>query len=121
MSIKDERRRFERYPLRLPIKLTREGEELAADVINASEGGCLLLVSAPMVSGDVLEASIPLLRVPRTKLHVLRCQPADEGKYTVATCFEERAGDASAMARLSEEQGQQSEPQEPSPRGRTLH
>ncbi len=102
MSHEDERRRHQRYPLRLPVTLHRDGTQLAAHVINASEGGCLLLMSAPLAMGDVLEASIPLLGVPRTTLYVLRCQATAEGEYTVATRFEEDAGvDSASLSRLS--------------------
>lgn len=103
MSLADDRRRFQRYPLKLPLTLHRGGEALAASVINASEGGCLLLVPVPLEPGEVLEASIPLLGVPQTKLHVLRCQSAAEGEYTVATCFEAPAVDSATLARLSKE------------------
>jgi hypothetical protein len=102
VSHEDERRRHQRYPLRLPISLHRDGEQLEAHVINASEGGCLLLLSVPLEMGDVLEASIPLLGVPRTTLYVLRCQTTPEGDYTVATRFEEDAGvESTSLARLS--------------------
>jgi hypothetical protein len=114
MSLKDERRRHQRYPLKLSVTLHRGSEELAADIINASEGGCLLLVSFPLETGEVLEASIPQLMIPRTKLHVLRCQSLAEGEYSVATCFEAPMGNASTVARLSSEQ-QQAEPQQAEP------
>ena len=102
MSHEDERRRHQRYPLKLPVTLHRDGEQLAASVINASEGGCLLLMSVPLEMGDVLEASIPLMGIPRTTLYVLRCQSTADGEYTVATRFEEDSGlESASLARLS--------------------
>ncbi|ATB39682.1 hypothetical protein CYFUS_005127 [Cystobacter fuscus] len=102
MSHEDERRRHMRYPLRLPITLYRDGAQLSAHVINASEGGCLLLMSVPLEVGDVLEASIPLLGVPRTTLYVLRSQATPEGEYTVATRFDEgSAVESTTLSRLS--------------------
>jgi hypothetical protein len=106
VSHEDERRRYPRYPLQLPITLHRGGEALAADVINASEGGCLLLVRVPLEMGEVLEASIPLLGVHQAKLYVLRCQSVAEGEYTVATQFEAPAVDSSTLAQLSTKQQQ---------------
>ena len=94
-----------RYPLKLPITLHRDGQQLSAHVINASEGGCLLLMTLPLELGDVLEASIPAMGIPRTRLYVLRCQASGDGEYTVATRFDEGSGvESAALARLSRQQ-----------------
>ena len=101
MSMENERRRFHRYPLQLPITLEREGARLDAQVVNASEGGCLLLVRVPLAPGEVLEVSIPLLGVSRSKLHVLRCQAVAPDEYSVATRFDAPAVDDATLARFS--------------------
>ncbi len=43
MSSEHERRRFPRYPLRLRARLRHGHEEVDAEVLNASVGGCLLV------------------------------------------------------------------------------
>ena len=87
MSFDHEKRRHRRFPLRLAITLSRGGEEVDADIINASSSGCLLLVPIALEPGEVLSASIPPLLISHTKLHVVRCESSPEG-YTVAACFE---------------------------------
>jgi hypothetical protein len=83
----DERRRHRRYPLQLPVKLHQGNEELEAHIVNASSSGCLLTLSVPLEPGVTLEASIPELMVPRSRLHILRCQSTPTG-YIVAACFD---------------------------------
>jgi hypothetical protein len=83
----DDRRRHRRYPLQLPIKLHLGNEELEAHIVNASASGCLMMASVPLEPGVTLEASIPELMVPRSRLHILRCQSASPG-YLVAACFD---------------------------------
>ena len=102
MSFDNERRRHPRYPLRLAIKLHRGDEILDADIINASASGCLLLSPTPLESGQTLEASIPELLIPRTRLHILRCQSTPSG-YMVAAYFDAAMTDESAIAWLSDE------------------
>lgn len=104
-----ERRRHHRYPLRLPIKLRRGSEELSADIVNASQSGCLLIVPSPLEPGEVLGVNIPELMMPETKLHVLRCLPSPPGTpgYMVATCFESAEANETTLAEIS---GKQSEP-----------
>jgi PilZ domain-containing protein len=105
MSHEDERRRHMRYALKLPITLHRDGQQISAHVINASEGGCLLQLAQPLEMGEVLEASIPAMGVPRTMLYVLRCQATADGDYTVATRFEEESVvDSASLAWLSRPQ-----------------
>jgi len=99
-----ERRRHHRFALRLTIQLRRGDELLSADVINASQGGCLALVKTPLAPGEVLAASIPELMVPETRLRVLRCQ-ADPIGYTVAMRFEPPDGDPLSVGGLSDVQG----------------
>ncbi|WP_224361535.1 PilZ domain-containing protein [Hyalangium versicolor] len=103
MSFDNERRRHRRYPLRLAIKLHRGDEVLDADIINASASGCLLLSATPLEAGQTLEASIPELLIPRTRLHILRCQSTPSG-YMVAAYFDAAMGDEAAIAWLSDEQ-----------------
>jgi hypothetical protein len=102
MASNDERRRHRRYPLQLPIRLFRGGEELAAEVINASVSGCMVLVHLPLQEGEVLEAGIPELELPRTRLHVVRCQKTAMG-YAVATSFESEMLDEALLSRASDE------------------
>jgi PilZ domain len=102
VSYDNERRRHRRYPLRLAIKLHRSGEVLDADIINASASGCLLLCPTPLEPGQSLEASIPELLIPRTRLHILRCQSTPSG-YMVAAYFDEAMTDEAPMAWLSDD------------------
>lgn len=99
----NERRRHHRYALRLTIQLRRGDEVLSADIINASKSGCLVLVAVPLAPGEVLRASIPEMRIPETRLLVLRCQ-ADVSGYTVALNFEPESADERSLERLSGEQ-----------------
>jgi hypothetical protein len=87
----------------LAIKLHRGNEVLAADIINASASGCLLLSSSPLEPGMVLEASIPELLIPRTRLHILRCHSTPSG-YIVAAYFDAAMTEESQFAQLAGEQ-----------------
>lgn len=104
-----ERRRYPRYLLHLSVTLHCAGKELKADVINASAGGCLLRMAEPLAPGDVLEASIPELTIPRTRLLVVRCQAAATG-YMVAMSFESLLADDATIRRLSNDQQDPSNP-----------
>lgn len=103
MSHDNERRRHQRYPLRLAIKLHCAREVLDADIINASASGCLLLSRVPVEPGQVIEASIPELLIPRTRLNILRCQATPAG-YVIAAHFDTALGDELSIAWLSDEQ-----------------
>jgi hypothetical protein len=103
VSHDNERRRHRRYPLRLAIKLHGAHEALDADIINASASGCLLLSREPVEPGQTIEASIPELLIPRTRLHILRCQATPAG-YIIAAHFDTVLGDETSLAWLSEEQ-----------------
>jgi hypothetical protein len=103
VSFDDERRRHRRYPLRLAIKLHCSHEVLDADIINASASGCMLLSQEPVEPGQVIEASIPELLIPRTQLHILRCQATPTG-YVIAAHFDAALGDEFSVAWLTEEQ-----------------
>jgi hypothetical protein len=98
-----DRRRHARYLLHLPVKLHRAGQELSANVINASAGGCLLQVAEPLAPGEVLEASLPQLKLPSTRLVVVRCSSTPSG-YMVATYFEATLADDAAIRQLSDGQ-----------------
>lgn len=100
MSFDNERRRQRRHPLRLAIKLHQEHEVLDADIINASNNGCLLLSRHPLEPGQQLEASIPELMIPRTWLHIVHSQATPSG-YLIAACFDEVAGEQSPIPWLS--------------------
>jgi len=102
VSFDNERRQHRRYPLRLAIKLHREHEVLDADIINASNNGCLLLSRHPLEPGQQIEASIPELMIPRTWLHIVRCQATPLG-YMIAACFEEAMSDDAPMTWSSNE------------------
>lgn len=95
-----DRRRHTRYPLRMTIKVRRGNEELSADIINASIGGCLLRMQAPLEKGVALDVNIPMLNLAQGRLYVLRCEPAPEGGgYMVATCFDELATESEDFIR----------------------
>jgi hypothetical protein len=87
----------------LAVKLHEEGEVLDADIINASAGGCLLACTFPLEPGGIIEASIPELLIPRTKLHIVRCQATPSG-YLVAAHFDAAVNDESPIAQLTSEQ-----------------
>lgn len=97
-----ERRRHRRYPLQLAIRIHRGRQVMAAEVINASISGCMLLVQLPLQEGEVLETSIPQLQLLQARLQVLRCHKTAMG-YTVATHFESEAPDEAVIARASDE------------------
>jgi hypothetical protein len=101
MSSEQERRRFKRYPLRLHARLRFGSEEAEAEVINASEGGCLMRTHLRLGAGDVIEASIPDLQVPMTCMVVVRSTPTDDSGYLVAICFESPVTDESTLAERS--------------------
>ena len=102
MSFHPDQRRDRRYPLRLAIKLHRGNEGMDAAILDASANGCLLVSSAPLQPGEVLEASIPELLIPRTRLHVIRCQSTPSG-FMVAACFDASMADKPSIAWLVDE------------------
>jgi hypothetical protein len=87
-----ERRQHRRYYLSLSVKLHLGGQELTAQIVNASAGGCLLQVPEPLPQGVVFEVSIPELKIPRARLLVLRSDAAGPS-YLVATCFDSPLAD----------------------------
>ena len=107
-----DRRRHTRYPLRMTIKVRRGSEELSADIINASIGGCLLRMPLLLEKGTALDVNIPMLNLAQGRLYVLRCDPAPEGGgYLVATCFDELATESEDFIReTSDEQKSSSRP-----------
>jgi hypothetical protein len=102
VSFDNERRQHRRYPLRLAVKLHQGHEVLDADIINASNNGCLLLSRHPLEPGQQIEASIPELMIPRTWLHIVRCQATPSG-YMIAACFEAAMSDETHVAWSSDE------------------
>jgi hypothetical protein len=103
MSSEQERRRFRRYPLRLRALLRFGSEEVEAEVINASVGGCLLRTHLRVQAGDVIEVSIPDMQVPPTSMVVVRSAATDDLGHMVATCFESPVTDESTLAEHSSE------------------
>lgn len=97
-----ERRRHQRYPLRLAIKVHCRGEQMDADIINASASGCLLQMSIPLEPGEALDVSIPQLNMPKARLIVVRSESTTLG-YTVATRFDVGLADEPTLSRLSSE------------------
>jgi hypothetical protein len=99
-----ERRKHRRYPLRLAVNLRRGTEMIEAMVINASVGGCLLLVTMPIEVGEKLVLHMPQLRMPEASLHVLRTETSEvdaKAGWLVATCYEAALADEAALAALS--------------------
>jgi hypothetical protein len=97
-----ERRRHQRYPLRLAIKVQCRGEQMDADIINASASGCLLQMSIALDPGEALDVSIPQLNMPKARLLVVRSESTTLG-FTVATRFDVGlAADEPTLSRLSE-------------------
>jgi hypothetical protein len=98
--VSDDRRRHQRYPLRLAIKVRCRGQEIPADIINASASGCLLQMGIALEQGEVLDVSIPQLNMPKARLMVVRSESTSSG-YVVATCFEAQLADEPVISRLS--------------------
>jgi hypothetical protein len=94
--VEHERRRHSRYYLSLSVRLHRGDQELSAEIVNASAGGCLLRVQEPLPQGEVFEISIPELKIPRGRLLVLRSDAVDPG-YLVATCFDSPLADEAPL------------------------
>lgn len=97
-----ERRRHRRYPLRMSVQLLRGDQKIEALVVNASVGGCLLLLQIPLEVGEKLVIHLPQLHQPSARLHVLRTQRTQE-EWVVATCFETALADEEALARLAQQ------------------
>ena len=95
-----ERRRYVRHPLMLTIELRRGDQVMEACVVNLSRGGCLLSTAMELEAGEVVVASIPELKMPETRLHVLRTQPGGEG-CMAALCFETTLSDEGTLVALS--------------------
>ncbi|MFL5343248.1 MAG: PilZ domain-containing protein [Hyalangium sp.] len=100
-----ERRRHQRYPLRLPIKVHYRDQELSADIINASASGCLLQMGISVEPGETLEVSIPQLNMPKAKLVVVRSESSSSG-FMVATVFDSQMADEPSLSRLSSEKSE---------------
>ncbi|MBM7116749.1 PilZ domain-containing protein [Archangium primigenium] len=100
MSNEHERRRFRRYPLRMRARVRHEAQEVDADVLNASLGGCLLVAHLNVSAGATIEVSIPQLQVPPTAMCVVRCAPT-EGGFLIATCFEAPLADEPSLAQAA--------------------
>lgn len=75
---------------------------MKAEIINASSGGCLLRMTEPLSQGDALEASIPELTIPRSRLIVVRCQATPTG-YMVAMSFEALLADDAMIRQVSKD------------------
>jgi hypothetical protein len=99
-----DRRKHRRYPLRLAIKVHRGSEQLSANIVNASASGCLLLMTVPLESGEVLDVSIPEMMLPKARLKVVRSD-ANPGGYMVATAFEALLADEPSISQLAQKQG----------------
>jgi len=102
MLFEQERRRFRRYPLRLRARLHRGLEEADAEILNASMRGCLMRTHLTLKAGDIIEASVPDLRVPPTSMVVVRSAPTDLG-YMVTTRFDLAVTDESSLIQYSSE------------------
>ena len=91
-----------RFPLSLPVVLSRDGEDFAAETVNVSASGVLFLTdrSVPVSSPIGFSLRMPgeILGTPRDVLvhcrgRVVRCYPSQIGNYTAATIDEYRFAD----------------------------
>jgi hypothetical protein len=114
MGVEHERRRHQRYPLRLDVQVLRGVQRIPAQVINVSLGGCLLLAGMPLELNDILELSLPQLELPTARLYVVQSQSTDLG-WLAAACYEAALADASQLNHLAEQF------QRALPQTRTLH
>jgi hypothetical protein len=86
--------------LRLAIKVHCRGEQMDADIINASASGCLLQMSISLNPGEALDVSIPQLNMPKARLIVVRSESTTLG-FMVATRFDVGLADEPTLSRLS--------------------
>lgn len=100
MPYHEERRQHRRYHLRLSARLLRQEGEVAAEVLNVSRGGCLLITPFRLQAGEPLSISIPELGQPPLALHVVRTRQV-RAWYVAAARFEQLLPDESALARLA--------------------
>jgi hypothetical protein len=110
MTATQERRRHRRYRLRSSVMLRRAGAEVAAELFNASLGGCLLVTQVRLTAGERLEVTLPALGGEPRFLHVVRTRSVDHW-YVAAASFEPALSSEELLARLSsEEPGVDEEP-----------
>lgn len=100
MTPEQERRRHQRYPLRLPVTLRRGTQGVEAQVINGSAGGCLVLTSEPLKVGEQVTVSLPELGIPEARLVVVRIQQQGS-EWLVGMCFEASRLDEAVLEELS--------------------
>ena len=87
---------------KLPVVLSRDGEDFAAETVNVSASGVLFLTdrSVPVSSPIGFSLRMPgeILGTPRDvlvhcRVRVVRCYPSQIGNYTAATIDEYRFAD----------------------------
>ena len=101
----DEKRKFFRHPIKVPIQLTRvennQGGNVRAE--DLSQGGLAFFWPEPIPEGTHLQLSIPVEKqLFKMKARVTHSQKdADTGLFKTGVCFEDSV--SSVRAKLAEE------------------
>lgn len=113
MTSAHERRRHQRYPLRLSVTLRRGTQVQDAQVVNASTGGCLVVSPVSFEMGEQVTASIPAMNIPEARLYVVRAQQQGT-EWLLGMCFEASLLDEALLEELSRQFQLYVKPQNPS-------
>jgi len=103
--MENEKRKFFRHPIKVPIQLTRIENNAAgnARAEDLSQGGLAFFWPEPIAEGTHLQLSIPIEKqLFKMHAHVTHSQKdADTGLFKTGVCFEDSA--SSFRAKLAEE------------------
>ena len=105
LGIENEKRKFFRHPIKVPIQLTRVENNTAVNTHaeDLSQGGLAFFWPEPIPEGTHLQLSIPVEKqLFRMKAHVTHSQKdAATGLFKTGVCFEDSV--SSFRAKLAEE------------------
>jgi c-di-GMP-binding flagellar brake protein YcgR len=103
--MENEKRKFFRHPIKVPIQLTRVEDKTAVSshAEDLSQGGLSFLWPESIPAGTHLKLSIPFEKLLfRMNAHVTHCEhDADTGLFKTGVCFEDSA--SAFRAKLAEE------------------
>jgi len=103
--VENEKRKFFRHPIKIPIQLTRveESSSVNTRAEDLSQGGLAFFWPEPIPEGTHLQLSIPVEKqLFKMKAHVTHSQKdANSGLFKTGVCFED--GVSSFRAKLAEE------------------
>ena len=83
-------RQYARYPLKLPVSVKLDREEICVQSENISVGGILLSSAFPIPEGSTVDLAIgaSYLTLLSARGKVVRVQPMSAGTFAVAIAFE---------------------------------